>query len=252
MIRYVPFLKAKRGELTAMSELSTEVKQAICPFFDFPRKKPDYSAEAYATTTRRIATSLKRHWGDEAEFYFDDLDISQKLTAMAEHQYAHALRALGDLQVIPVVALDRTTHNAAVAQFKRDGGIASATVAFRADQSDFEDFDANEDQIDYDLASVFQQFEAIDLILDCRLCAGINASESAQQIDKFAKKFCNAYDNVRRVIVTGSSLPASIGDVLRVDSTEVVARRELTIISSARALSDVELIAGDYTVVSPF
>ena len=38
MIRYTPFLKAKRGELTAMGDLSADVKQAICPFFDFPRK----------------------------------------------------------------------------------------------------------------------------------------------------------------------------------------------------------------------
>lgn len=54
------------------------------------------------------------------------------------------------------------------------------------------------------------------------------------------------------MIVTGSSLPASIGEVLRVDSTEVLERRELAVISKARELSSIELIAGDYTTVSPF
>ena len=39
MIRYVPFLKAKQNELKAMSELAPDVKKAICPCFDFPRKK---------------------------------------------------------------------------------------------------------------------------------------------------------------------------------------------------------------------
>jgi T4 beta protein len=252
VIRYVPFLKAKRGELTAMGELAPGVKQAICPFFDFPRKKPDYSAEAYAATARSIATSLKKHWGADAEFYFDDLDIAQTFKVEGEHQYAYVLKVLQDLRVIPVVALDRIKHNDAVVQLKRDGEIASATVAFRAEQSDFEDFEANEDQIDYDLANVFKQFEAIDLVLDCRLCTGINVLETAQQIVTFAKRFCAAYDKVRRVIVTGSSLPASIRDVLSVDSTEVVARRELAIISKARDLSDIELVAGDYTTVSPF
>src|ERR1035438_8183851 len=127
MICYIPFLKAKRGELTAMGELAPEVKQAICPFFDFPRKKPDYKADTYDATTRGIAKSLKKHWGDNAEFYFDDLDANQNLTVKGEHQYIYVLKALQGLQVIPVVALDRIKHNDAVAQLKRDGGIASAS-----------------------------------------------------------------------------------------------------------------------------
>jgi hypothetical protein len=92
----------------------------------------------------------------------------------------------------------------------------------------------------------------IDLVLDCRLCTGCNISETARQISVFSKRFCDAYPKVRRVIVTGSSLPASIGDVLNVDSAQIIARRELAIISKARDLSDIELIAGDYTTVSPF
>lgn len=252
MIRYVPFLKAKRGELTAMGELAPEVKRAICPFFDFPRKKAKYPSHAYANTADSIATSLKKHWGSDAEFYFDDLDIDQKLIVGGEHQYAYMLKALDELQVIPVVALDRISHNAAVASLKSNGEISSATVAFRADRGDFEDFDGNEDQIDYDLANVLGAFEAIDLILDCRLCTGINVLETAQQIATFARKFCGVYDNVRRVIVTGSSIPAAIGDLIDVDSTEIVARPELAITAKARELSEIELVAGDYTTVSPF
>src|SRR5687767_12068971 len=146
MIRYIPFLKAKRGELSAMAELASDVKRSICPFFDFPRKKPDYNAKAYAATTRSIATSLKKHWGADAEFYFDDFDIAQTLEVEGEHQYAHVLRALRNLRVIPVVALDRLKHNDAVTELKRHGEIASVAVAFRAEQGDFEDFEAKQDQ----------------------------------------------------------------------------------------------------------
>lgn len=252
MIRYIPFLKAKRGELTAMGELAPEVKKAICPFFDFPRKKPDYNAEAYAATTRSIATSLKKHWGADAEFYFDDFDIAQTLEVQGEHQYAYALRVLKELQVIPVVGLDRIKHNAAVTRFKRDGEITSTTIAFRAEQGDFEDFEAKQDQIDYDLAAVFEEFEAIDLILDCRLCTGMNVSETAQQIAAFAQKFCAAYDKVRRVVVTGSSIPASLREVVESAATEVLVRRELAIFAKARGLTSIELVGGDYATVSPF
>ncbi|MEO5715192.1 MAG: hypothetical protein ABIT37_17060 [Luteolibacter sp.] len=250
MIRYIPFLKAKRGELTAMGELTREVKEAICPFFDFPRKI--YDSETYANTAQSIATSLKKHWGSETEFYFDDLDIDQKLTVKGEHQYAYVLKSLQDLQIIPVVALDRIDHNHAVAQLKCAGEIASTTVAFRAEKGDFEDFDNSEDQIDYDLAVVFKEFESIDLILDCRLCTGTNVSDTGEQIAAFARKFCAAYDKVRRVIVTGSSIPPSSRDVLKTNSNCIVPRLELAIISKARDLSDVDLVAGDYSTVSPF
>ena len=250
MIQYVPFLKAKRGELTAMGELGPEVKQAICPLFDFPRKQADYSAETYAATARSIATSLTKHWGIDAELYFDDFDIAQQITVEGEHQYAYVLKALDGLQVIPVVGLGRTTHNAAVARLKRNNEIASDIVAFRVERDAFEYFD--EDEIDYYMANVFERFETIDLILDCRLCTSLKVSEAAQQIASFAKKFCDVYDNVRRVIVTGSSIPASIKDVIKVDSTEVVARQELDIFTKARELSVIELTVGDYATVSPF
>src|SRR5205823_14203071 len=123
----------------------------------------------------------KKHWGTNAEFYFDDLDINQKLSVKGEHQYAYVLKALNGLQVVPVVALDRIDHNAAVASLKSNAEITSSTVAFRAEQGDFEDFDRTEEQIDYDLAAVFDEFEAIDLILDCRLCPGLNVSQTAQR-----------------------------------------------------------------------
>ena len=252
MIRYAPFLKAKRGELTAVGGLNPKVKQAICPFFDFPRKKANYDPDSFANTTANIAASLKKHWGNDAEFYFDDLDIDQKLLIKGEHQYCHILKALKELRVIPVVGLDRLKHNDAVAELKREGQIVSPAVAFRAEQGDFEDYDDNEDQIDYDLAAVFDQFEAIDLILDCRLCTGMKVSEAAQLIATFVRKFCGPREKVRRVIVTGSSIPATIGDILPVDSAVTVARRELEIIAKARDLSEIDLVTGDYATVSPF
>lgn len=59
MMRYVPFLKAKRGELTALGELACDVKQAICPFLDLPRKKAKYDSITYADAVRNIRVSLE-------------------------------------------------------------------------------------------------------------------------------------------------------------------------------------------------
>lgn len=252
MIRYSPFLKAKRGELTAMGELAPEVKQVICPMFDFPRKEEDYDSETFAKDAKSIANSLRKHWGSDVEFYFDDFDIGKTVSVDGEHQYAYILKCLKGLQVVPVVALDRIEHNHDVVLLKREGVISSSAVAFRVEAEDFEDFEIIEDQIDYDLAPVFNEFEEIDLILDCRFCAGKNALEFGQRIASFARKFCSAYNMVRRIIVSGSSIPASSGDVLKPKTTCVLPRHELAIIENARAFSSVDLVAGDYTTVSPF
>jgi len=251
MISYIPFLKAKQGELTAMSALASTVKTRICPFFDFPRKKK-YDAALFADTTDRIARGLNRHWGAEREFYFDDLDVKEKLVVKGKPQYAHVLDALKRLNVIPVVALDRSTHNAAVADLKRDGNLSSSVVAFRAQPQDFEDFDDRREDIEADLDEVFEEFEKIDLILDCQLCTGLDVVTTARQIAEFAQKFAAAYPKVRRVIVAGSSIPASSRDVLGTNSDCSVRRQELVIINQARSLCNKDLLTGDYAIVSPF
>lgn len=252
MITYIPFLKAKRGERSAIGALAPEVKQAICPFFDFPRKSEDYDEEAYTDTAQEIVTGMTKHWGTAAEFYFDDRDINQKLKVGGQEKYAHVLGALRGLKVIPVVGLNRPGHNASVARLKRNGDIACGTVALRVEPRNFEDFDVVKDQIEYDLGDVFQQFDHIDLTCDCRVCSAMNVSETALQITAFAQKFSAAYKKVRRVIVTGSSIPASVGDIVKAKSTEIVPRRELEIIAKARDLADVDVMAGDYGTVSPF
>lgn len=250
MIRYIPFLKAKQNELKAMSELAPDVKEVICPCFDFPRKK-NYSPTLLANTADRIAEGIKRNWGTSAEFYFDDRDLAQQLKINGRDQYRYMLQVLKNTLVIPVVALGRTNHNAAVAELRRSGEIGSSTVAFRIDPEDFEDFDAVADQIEYDLKASFDEFDAIDLMFDCRVCTGLNVSDTAQHIARFSEKFCDTY-HVRRVIVTGSSIPPSSRDVLETNSNCTVPRRELAIISKAREFSNFDLIAGDYATVSPF
>jgi hypothetical protein len=232
-----------------MGALAPNVKKRICPFFDFPRKKK-YDEALFITKTTKVAKGLKRHWGTDAEFYLDDQDVREKLTVAGQQQYAYVLGALKGFRVIPVVALDRPVHNAAVARLKRTDEIDSPIVAFRAHPQDFEDFDGQ--QVEYDLDDVFNKFDEIDLVFDCQLCMGLNAFTTAQQIAAFAQKFSSTYKKVRRVIVTGSCIPAKIGEVLGTDDATTIERRELEIIAKAQALSDLKVLAGDYATVSPF
>ena len=54
------------------------------------------------------------------------------------------------------------------------------------------------------------------------------------------------------MIITGSSIPASLRDLVKPNSVATVRRRELAIIAKARDLADMDVVAGDYATVSPF
>lgn len=57
---------------------------------------------------------------------------------------------------------------------------------------------------------------------------------------------------MRRVVITGSSIPASIGDILAVQAERMIQRHELVIYKAANAIHDhADLTYGDYTTVSP-
>jgi hypothetical protein len=252
MISYIPFLKAKRGEFNALGQLPPTIRKAICPFLDFPRRKPPYDSADFITTVGRIARGLQKHWGHGDELYFDDLDLDQAIDVNGLNQYAYILQALSALRVIPVVSILRAAHNDSVRSLKRFGALGSETVAFRVFKDDFEDFDATRGDIAKGLHGIFGAFGAIDLVFDCRLCTGLDASETGAHIAKFAGKFCTAYPQVRRLIVTGSSIPASLSVIVDTNSTRIVPRNELNILRSARVLAAMPVVAGDYATVSPF
>jgi hypothetical protein len=252
MIRYIPFLKAKQNELKAMSELEADVRDAICPFFDFPRRNDEYESGDFPDDAVRIAQSLARNLGTDREFYFDNRDLDETIKAGTKHNYAFMLEQLTGTPVIPVVGIDRTdSHMAAVARVKQQNVIVENTIACRFSPEDFDDFGVVKGEIAQKLAPTIALFKQLDLILDCRMCAGMAASTTAQTLLKFSQKFCAAYP-VRRVVITGSSIPASAADLANPRTERVVPRNEFKIFRTVRpSHGHAPLIFGDYGTVSP-
>lgn len=252
MSTYIPFLKAKQNEIKSISELTEEVRDAICPFFDFPKKKDGYEEDKFVAAAERIWKRLQKNLGNNFPFYFDNFDLEEGLKVGGEHNYSHLLQLLTNMNVIPVVGLDRSEeHNNAVFDSKQAGTLKSDVIAFRVCPEDFESFEVSEDDIKGSLSHIFDQFETIDLILDCRVCSNLKAATVASQIQDFSQKVCAKY-SVRRVIVTGSSIPASISEILKVDSEHLLTRNELAIYSAVKTKhKHASVILGDYATVSP-
>lgn len=254
MIRYVPFLKAKSNEMIALSELNKLIVSQLVPFFDYPKKNKDseLTEDLFKLGVAKVAKGLKKHCSNLQEFYLDNFDVDSALEVDGGCSYRHLLSCCHDLPVIPVVSIDRTdSHIRSVCDLKDVGAISHGTVAFRITHQDFESYGVVEGEIDQMLGEVFSKFSDIDLIFDCRVCLNLDLNGIASNIVEFMKKFKAKY-NTRRVVVTGSSIPASIKDLLSVNEECEVVRSEIHIYQKVRnSMRDAHLIFGDYATVSP-
>ncbi len=211
--KYVPFLKLKPNEIMAVKELDADLRQAITPFFDFPYKKVR-TEEDFKKTAEKRFRSIVKHLSDIPYFYLDNYDVDSNLAVDGGHNYAYLLSTYADLPVVPVISIDRDPgHMQAVCEAKDSGDLKSETVALRFIAEHFENFDVVAVDIEGSLSYTFQKFNSIDLILDCRVCLNQDTVLLISNIVHFIEKFSDAY-TVDKVIVTGSSIPASIGAVL--------------------------------------
>ncbi len=253
MNNYIPFLKLKQGEIFAVKELEEELQEAITPFFDFPQKKEGFSEDSFKETTQKKVLSVKRHLRNISNFYLDNYDVDSGLEIDGMNNYGYLLESFSDCPVIPVVSIDRCQdHIDAVCNAKNTGVIDSEVFALRLVPEYFENFDVISDDIDSIIGNVFETFENVDLILDCRVCLNQNWKNLASNIISFSRDFSRAY-SIRNLIITGSSIPASIRDIIPTEREIEFPRTELRIFKSVRREigESFNIVLGDYGVVSP-
>lgn len=252
MDNYIPFLKLKSNEVMAIKTLAPDVKTKITPFFDVPRKD-GLTENDFVNAVGKLERSVSNNLNDVPVFYLDNFDVPSNLSVNGDHNYKFVVETFSNHSFIPVVSIDRDAgHIAAVHDGKTNGIIESDVIALRLLQEDFENFEASNEDIDELLSDVINLFDNVDLVLDCRVCSSLNSDEVAEQISNFSIAFADHYE-LRKTVVTGSSIPASIGDLLDVQTYGEFDRNELTIFRKVRDLSDDDndLYLGDYCVVTP-
>jgi hypothetical protein len=253
MNNYIPFLKLKSAEILAIKELAAELQAEITPFFDFPQKKERFTEDNFKKTTKTMGNSLRRHLGNMSNFYLDNFDIDSDMEIDGMNNYRYLLESFSDCPVIPVVGIDRCQdHIDAVFDTKKSGVIASEVCAIRIVPEDFENFVVIADDIDDMVGEVLETFRDTDLIFDCRVCLHQNSKKLALNIINFTKKFSASYP-IRKLIVTGSSIPASINEITGVENEVTFPRIELSIFNkvSSEISGLYNIVLGDYGIVSP-
>ncbi len=249
--KYTPFLKLKANEVGAFANLADDVRDDIIPFFDLPMKNA-LTAGTFRTMVDKSARKMEKNLGNDRPFFLDNFDIPDAITVGGKPNYSYIAAAFSKLTFIPVIGLNRSpAHNQAVFQSKKVGFIESSRVALRLVGEEFDDFDLAEDELSDLIGQALDVFEDCTLIIDCRMCLNVNPNAEANRIYDFLTaaevKFPFA-----EIIVTGSSLPASIGQVAKTTQESVLHRVELQIFDALRSLGQMDHVGlGDYTVVSP-
>lgn len=252
MNKYIPFLKLKAGEFGAIKTLDNTLKINVSPFFDFPYDKKMKENE-YIATVGKLIRKFELNLVDIPYCYVDNFDVNSSLMINGETNYKYLLTNLSFFKIIPVVAIDRSwEHNQAVLNLRKSKIIKSKIVAFRLVREDFKNYNVISTEIKDELTPVFNEFDKIDLVLDCRVCLNINTDNLAKEIVSFANSFCSEY-RVRKIIVTGSSIPSSIAEIVKSNSELTLLRKELIVHKSVyNKLHDrYNIFLGDYCTVSP-
>lgn len=250
MNNYTPFLKLKANEVIAIKEIEASLLCQLTPFFDFPRDNEDMSEDKFILKAGKAKKSIAKHLKNIPSFYLDNFDIDSTLTINGDSSYKYLLELFSNLPMIPVVGIDRNNEHIDSVIFAKEMGILNSNqIAIRFTPEDFEDFELIADDIEDMLDKVIGMFEKVDIVFDCRVCIEEDTDVISSNVITFVTSFMEEYE-VNKIIVTGSSIPSSIGDVAdKKDETEIQ-RKESDI--HAKVAEHFEIFFGDYTVVSPY
>lgn len=251
MNNYVPFLKFKVNEIGALSKLTADIKQVLVPFLDFPRKNL-MDSNSFIEMVNKAVKSTQKNLSHYNKIYLDNFDIDDGILIGGADNYQYIIDSFKEVNFIPVVGLDRTTsRNQIVFTSKADGKILSQAIALRLQCEDFEDFEMVEEEIQ----SLIDQGEGLFtdwiLIIDNRVCLTIDVNKRINEIITFISEITALHD-FNEIVITGSSIPASIGEIVATETEVVHERIELFVFKKVSiALDNLSFSLGDYTIVSP-
>lgn len=252
MNKYIPFLKVKQNEIFALKSLSEDLKNIVVPFLDFPRKD-GMTEQSFKTMVEKGVKSVNKNLSGFSNLYLDNYDIDDSILVDGIDNYKFIIESFSETEFVPVVALDRSsTRNQIVFDAKASGKILSDVVALRLQSEDFEEFELIAEDI-LELVEINDGlFSSWVLVIDNRLCLKTDVSKRCADIAKFITK-CTAIHDFDQIIITGSSIPASIAEIVATETEVKLERIEVSIFQGVcNILGDAEFLTfGDYTIVSP-
>jgi len=247
-MRYVPCIKGKQNEIRALKALSSSAISKIKPLIDICRGEGNSEAEIkkkVVLAVKYLSAARKEH---QFPFYLDVFDIPSITFQNGDYVSDYVLNEFSLLNATPVLGLDREgEHTQAVSNYllKKENKL----VAVRLLSEDISSFSITK----MELSNLFRDIEdecEVDLILDFRVIKEAELQSLLSNAVKFLARV-GELNNIRNIILTGSSIPAIITDLVPTGGVEYIDRLERLLWEKVSQNVDVPIIYGDYTVVSP-
>lgn len=268
MNNYIPFLKLKGSEISALKALKGSHPQIQpIPFFDFPRKKPKKTRKEQLTKPKtkselflddllRLRRKYELNLKHINSFYLDNYDIEDTVDYKGAYNYVGIIETFGPLGMIPVIGLDRSfEHLKSIKDGLDKKIISSERIAIRLTQEDFESYGFIRNDLISLINDIYFDFDFIDIVLDCRVCILQSAVVISPLLIDFLKCLSKEVFRFSRVVISGSSVPASISDVVLPRSEKDIVREEIIIYENILSVNNdrfhYNIFFGDYTCVSP-
>jgi len=168
---YVPILKWKKGEYTALAEIDQDARSKLTPLIEIPQIPYDFVNEVPARTINqhleKVTQQISESWGIKSHFFLDLLRINpDERMENKEHPLAFLANDARQkkLKMIPITELDKDEEYQA--QIKKINLQDENGICLRIYRDDFGDAKLLEDGLNRLMKFLETNYENVDLILD--------------------------------------------------------------------------------------
>ena len=246
-MNYFIFLKSKQGDFNAIKDIDDH---GVVPFFDFIARSDD--SQDIQKKQEKFINSIKKFWSPESRFYVDHYDLTDSSRMpTGGHPYLSYKTLIEDGFDIGLVAgIDRDIEyeNALFTLLSTSEDIP---VCVRLNLNDIHAPRIIMSEIK-DLINDLKNFTSIiDIVVDCRV---INME--VDLIAKIIKRFLLEYEKLKLdslFVVTSSSIPMLINDILKTGNQCYLTRNETNLWKKVKSIQTnyASITYGDYGTVSP-
>ncbi len=247
---YVPIIKSKRGEFSALRLLHEDIKAQIRPFMDvLPPNRFASTPKTLAEQLTWITDHIAAAW--RGSLWVDTFDVGPAIISGRQVAIEFICRALRtrDLVPVPVTGFQReAAHDQAVARLLSE---ADTGVCLRLEEEDLLLPAKLPTLLDGKMKLLNVAPPSIDLLIDLRYLGTEPTATRVQMLLRAFQSLQNL-DAWRSIILAGSSMPNSLEGVCDRGSHGYLDRLEsdIWLAIQSSALKRVPTF-GDYTTVPP-